>query len=66
MKYYKLTGYIMPKGQEDKGWQKVREGVKVQLPDNVDPYRAIDQTIRTEASEWLFTVDEITEQEMNH
>lgn len=66
MKYYEITGYIIPKGQEEKGWQKIRDGVKIQLPDEVNPYDAINQSFKTEASKWMFVADEITREEMNN
>lgn len=63
MKFYKVTGYIMLKEQEDKSWQKIRDGIKIQLPDLVNPYEAINQSFKLEASKWMFTVDEISEKE---
>ena len=63
MRFYKVTGFVMPKEQEDKGWQKIRDGIKIQLPDFVDPYDAISKSFKLEASRWMFTIDEISEEE---
>ena len=54
----------MLKGQEDKGWQKIKDDVKIQLPDTVNPYEVINQSFNLKASEWIFTVNEITKEEM--
>lgn len=62
MKEYKITGYIKPKGEEDKEWQKIGEGVGIKLPDNLDPYEEIQKNFKLISSRWLFTVDEITDQ----
>ena len=59
MKEYKITGFMKPKGQEDRGWQKIGEGVGIKLPDGVDPYEEIQKNFKLVSSNWLFTVDEI-------
>lgn len=59
MKTYQIKGFMKPKGQEDKEWQKIGEGVGIKLPDEVDPYEEIQKNFKLISSRWLFTIDEI-------
>lgn len=59
MKEYKITGYIKPKGAENKDWQKIGESAGIRLPDDINPYEEIQKSFKLVSSNWLFTVDEV-------
>lgn len=63
MKEYLITGYLMPKGQEEKGWQKINDNTKIKLPDNLNVYEIVAQNFKIAASHWLFIAEELIVEE---
>ena len=58
MKEYLVIGYMMDKNHEDKGWQKINDGVSIKLPDDVNPYEAVGSQFKLVASHWMFSIEE--------
>ena len=63
MKNYKITGFIMPKNKEARGWQELGEDLGIQVTDNIDPYEIINENFKAVANYWIYTIDEIKEEE---
>ena len=53
----------MPKGQEEKGWQKINDDTKIKLPDNLNVYEIVAQNFKIAASHWLFIAKELIVEE---
>ena len=62
MKTYKITGYIKTKEKEEDDWKKMRDDLIINLPDEINPYEAIEESLKLQTSNWLFTLDEISEE----
>ena len=62
MKTYKITGYIKTKGKKEDDWKRLRDDLTINLPDEINPYEAIEESLKMQTSNWLFTVDEISEE----
>ncbi len=63
MKSYKITGVIMPKNKEAKGWQKLGEDLCIQVADDIDPYEIINENFKKVANYWMYIINEIKEEE---
>ena len=63
MKTYKITGYIKTKEKEEDDWKKMRDDLIINLPDEINPYEAIEESLKMQTSNWLFTLDEISGEE---
>lgn len=64
MRVYKLTGYIQRKGtpEEEQDWEKLDENLLFKLPDEVEPWQAVNGDLMRIASHWLITLDELEEE----
>ena len=60
MKTYKIYGFIMQKNNDK--WQKIGDEVGIKLPDDANPYEAIQSNFKLIASHWLFMIKEIKEE----
>lgn len=60
MRVYKMTGYIQHQGSED--WEKLNENLLFKLPDEVDPWQAVNGDLTRIASHWLITLDELEDE----